>query len=288
MTASHRIRERFGSLSPGLQRAGKYALDHPNEIVTVSMRSIAQRADVPPATLVRFAQTLGFAGWPQLKEAFAQELGLAPEQYGQRTVQPVGGEGETQDVAVLSDLYDAQAHNMAYTKTHSGLPLGRAAALLVASAQVHVAGFRASFPLAFAFAYGYRMLRSTVQLLDAGGGGLEMQMRAMVEGDAVVVIGFSPYSRETEWVARTARGTGCKIVALTDSPASPLSLLADETLLFSALSPSGLPSTAAGMALAEALLALVIHETGSAAAERIKVSEEALFAANAYLPRPSR
>ncbi|MET1537070.1 hypothetical protein ABXL43_35070, partial [Burkholderia sola] len=33
-------------------------------------------------------------------------------------------------------------------------------------------------------------------------------------------------------VAQAARDAGCRIVALTDSPASPLALLADATLLF--------------------------------------------------------
>jgi len=287
MNASDLIRDRFTILSPGLQRAGKYALDHPNEIVTVSMRSIAQRAEVPPATLVRFAQTLGFAGWPQLKEAFALELGLAPEQYGQRA-QSLIERGRQSDgkATLLDELLEVQTRNLQYTKTHNGEALPRAAAILAGAARVHVAGFRASFSPAFQLVYLYRLFRSSVHLLDGHAGGLEMQLRAITPEDAVVVVGFVPYSREAEVVAQTARERGCKLLALTDSAASPLSLLADETLLFQVHSPSFFPSIAAAMALVEALVELVVTQSGSAVVERIEAAESQLFASGAYLQKP--
>ena len=289
MTASEMIRDRFVTLSPGLQRAGKYALEHPNEIVTASMRSIAQRAAVPPATLVRFAQTLGFDGWPQLKEAFAHELGLATEQYGQSPRALLDPFGQPPgDAALVEQLFDIHAHNLVFTLDHNATVLPRAAALLVQAPQVHVAGFRASFALAFQMVYVYRLFRPTVRLVDAQAGALEMGMRAMAEGDAVVVAGFAPYSREADIVARHARERGCRLVALTDSPASPLSLLADETLLFSVRGPVASASIAAGMALTEALLELVMAESGDAAGGRIRAAEDELFASGAYLRRPGR
>ncbi|MDB5895425.1 MAG: DNA-binding protein [Rhodoferax sp.] len=288
MTASEMIRDRFATLSPGLQRAGKYALEHPNEIVTASMRSIAQRAEVPPATLVRFAQTLGFPGWPQLKEAFAHELGLATEQFGHGP-QGLGDQAGPQgDVAVLAQLFDAHAHNLAFTRNHNSDVLPRAAATLVGAPQVHVAGFRACFALAFQLVYAYRQFRPTVHLLDAQAGALEMRMRAMAAGDAVVVAGFAPYSREADLVARTAHERRCKVVALTDSPASPLSLLADETLLFAVRGTSAAPSIAAGMALVEVLLELVVALSGEAVADQIRAAEDELFASGTYLRRPGR
>lgn len=87
----------------------------------MSMRSVAMRADVPQVTLVRFAQTLGFAGWPQLKEAFALELGMAPEQYGQRAQSLIArGSQSGGNTALLDELFAVQAHNLQFTKTHNG------------------------------------------------------------------------------------------------------------------------------------------------------------------------
>lgn len=96
----------------------------------------------------------------------------------------------------------------------------------------------------------------------------------------------SPYSREALQVAQAARAAGCRILALTDSAASPLALLADETLLFTIASPSFFPSVAAGLALAEALVELLASRAGKAVVRRVDEAERQLFDAGAYLPAP--
>ena len=101
-----------------------------------------------------------------------------------------------------------------------------------------------------------------------------MQLRAMTKGDALVVASFAPDSREALRVAEAAKAAGCKLLALTDSAASPLSLLADETLLFAIQSPSFFPSVAAGTALAQALLELLASRAGKAVVKRIYQARE--------------
>lgn len=149
-----------------------------------------------------------------------------------------------------------------------------------------MAGFRASYALAFHLAYGLRLFRTSVQLLDGHAGGLEMQLPALQPGDAILVVGFAPYSREAEVVPQAAHQRGCKLVSHTDSTALPLSLLADEMLLFSVHSPSFFPSTTAGLALVEALLELVVALSGSVVVERIPAAENQFFASGAYLQKP--
>jgi DNA-binding MurR/RpiR family transcriptional regulator len=244
---------------------------------------MAVKAAVPPATLVRFAQQLGFAGWPQLKDAFTQELGLGSDQYGQRAKTLVG---RGADGALTGEMFKVQRRNLDLTEAQNAQSLRRAAKLLERGKAVHVAGFRASFAIAFSLVYEYRLFRSAVHLVDGQGGSLEMQLRAMEKQDAVVVISFAPYSREAQTVAQAARRAGCKLIAFTDSVASPLSLMADETLLFSVHSPSFFPSIAAGLALAEALLELLVSQAGTPVVQRIDQAENQLFESGAYLQRP--
>ena len=87
-------------------------------------------------------------------------------------------------------------------------------------------------------------------------------------------------------VAQAARASGCKVLALTDSAASPLSLLADETLLFAIRSPSFFPSIAAALALTEALLELLASRAGKPVVKRIHEAEAQLFESGAYLQPP--
>ena len=283
MTVKDELRERFGDLSPALQQVAKYLLDHPNDIVTNSMRTLGTRAQSTPATLVRFAQNLGYAGWPQLKEAFAGDMGLGTETYGGRAKQLVG---RSQDRGLTGEMFEVQRRNLEATHRQSEQALQKACALIEKAPAVHAAGFRACFPIAFSFVYVYRIFRASVHLVDGQGGSLEMQQRAFAKGDALVVASFAPYSREALQVAQAARAAGCRIVAITDSVTSPLSLLADETLLFTINSPSFFPSVAAGVAVTEALVELLASRAGKSGIKRIDQAEAQLFESGAYLLPP--
>ena len=282
MNARELIRSRFAELSPALQKGARFLVDHPNDVVVASMRSVAERAGVPPATLVRLAQQLDFDGWPGLKQAFVAELGLATDPYGRRAKSLVARRA---DRMLVGELFETQRRNLDATQANSGV-LQQAARILGQAHQVHIAGFRASFPIAHALAYVYRLFRPTVQLIDAPAGGLEMQLRALAKGDAVVAISFAPYSREAMRVVKAARAAGCRVVAFTDSQASPLALAADASVLFSVDSPSFFPSIAAGIAAAEALLEVLVAGAGATGVRRIERAERDLFDSGAYLQPP--
>ena len=279
MSVKNELLRRFATLSPALQLVAKYVLDHPNEVVTGSMRTVGVRASAPPSTLVRFAKHLGYEGWPQFKQAVAQEMGLGPEAYGNRARSLLG---KANDKTLADEIFQVHHSNLDVTQRHSAVGLSKAAALLERAPSVHAAGFRACFPIAFSFVYLYRLFRNTVHLIDGQGGSLEMQQRAMVKGDTLVIFSFAPYSREALQVAHAATENGCKVVAVTDSVASPLALVADATRLFGIQSPSFFPSIAAGMALTESLVELLASRAGAPVVERIERAEAQLFASGAY------
>jgi DNA-binding MurR/RpiR family transcriptional regulator len=283
MNTKELILERFGRLSPMLQAAARYVVDHPNEVVIASMRALAARAGAQPATLVRLAQRLDYAGWPQLKAAFAADLGLHSKSYGQRAKTLVG---RMQDAALIGEMFEALRGNLDVTESESAEALRCAAKLLRRAKAVHVAGFRASTPIALALVYGYRLFRNEVFLIDGQSGGLEMQLRAIERQHAVVVISFAPYSKEALAVIDAAKSVGSRIVALTDSRASPLALASEKPVLFGIDSPSFFPSVAAGVAAADVLLEILAADAGKDAVRLIERAEKHLFDSGAYLQPP--
>ena len=279
------ILERFSSLSPKLQVAARFVVDHPNEVVTMSMRSLAERARAHPATLVRLAQQLGYAGWPELKEAFFVDLGLHPRSYG---IRAKGLAGRGRDAGLLGEMFAAQRGNLDATEARIAASLREAAKVLNHARVVHVAGFRASYPAAYSFAYGYRLFRDSVALIDGHAGGVEMQTRNIGRQDAVVAISFAPYSREAMQVVDAGKAAGARIVAFSDSSASPLALAADVAVFFSVDSPSFFPSVTAAIAVTEALLEILVAGAGEGIARQIERAEQHLFESGAYLQPPTR
>lgn len=277
------IREQFADLTPALRDVAKFVLDRPNDVVTVSMRTVAQRSDTKPPTLVRFAQHFGFKGWPELKAALASDMGLGPEQYGERAKTLVG---RAKDQTLVSEMFKVHRMNLEFTERQNEGSLQRVCGVLEKAQAVHVSGFRACFPVAFSLTYVYRLFRNSVYLIDGQGGSLEMQLRAIGKTDAVVVISFAPYSREAVTAAQAAKKAGCDLIAITDSEASPISLLADETILFAIHSPSFFPSVTSAMAVTEGLVEMLASRAGKAVVRRIDLSETDLFESGAYVQAP--
>ncbi len=167
MSVRDRILERFPAMSPMIGAAARFVVDHPNEVVMGSMRALAAKAHVQPATLVRLAQQLGFAGWPELKSAVASDLGLNDERYGDKAKRLTRRSRRT-DLA--AELFDAHGHNLDLSRAGASASLASASTLLKQARVVHVAGFRGvSFPIAYAVFYGYRLFRSGVVLIDGVG-----------------------------------------------------------------------------------------------------------------------
>lgn len=278
------LRDEFTSMSPQFQLAARYLLDHSRNIPMLSMRKIATDAQVQPATLVRFAQQLGYTGWQALRKLFVDAVQGTPPPYAQRAREILGSERAAH---LRTEMLAAQLSNLESTSGRNAEALPVAASLLSRASTVYIAGFRASYPIAFGFHYVYRLFRSTALLIRSEAGTLELELRALSAKDAVFLISFAPYSQEIIQVARTARAAGCKIVAMTDSTVSPIALEADCTLVFSTDSPSFFPSTAAATALTEALLEQLLAKKGKSAIKAIEAAEGQLHHSGAYAGRQS-
>jgi len=277
------LKRRFELLSPQFQVAAKFLLDQPDEVAVSSMRSVAVEAKVQSATLVRLAQHLGFAGWPELKALFVEWLRASPHRYAVRAKSLTSQSGPEE---LFGELIRTQRSNIDIAAAGAPPSLLQAARLLEKAKNVHVAGFRACHPIAFTLQYLYRFFRWNVNRIGVGDSSLEMGLRAIEPEDAVVVISFAPYSKEALTVLQIARRKGCKILAMTDSLASPLARSADVTVIFSAQSPSFFPSIVSGIALVEALVELLASRGGDQAVQRIELAERQMFDLGSYATKP--
>ncbi|AIV66401.1 MurR/RpiR family transcriptional regulator [Burkholderia pseudomallei] len=274
------IRAQFSELSPQFQVGAAFLLDHPDEVAVSSMRKVAQRANVQPASLVRFAQQFGFPGWNELRDLFVARVRTRPQPLTQRARSLVKPNAKA---SLAADLLAAQRHNLEASAAQNARALAEAAKLIRKAAHVHVAGFRSCYPVAFGFVYGYRLFRPTVSLLTGVAGSLDMELRTIAKNSVTVVVSFAPYSAEATRVAQAARAQGGRIVAITDSAVSPIALHADAQLIFTHDSPSFFPSLVAAHALVETLVAQLLALEGGEAIAALEQAEAELHAKGAYV-----
>ena len=90
------------------------------------------------------------------------------------------------------------------------------------------------------------------------------------EQDVLIAITCKPYRSEVVETVRIAKEQGMTIVALSDSPASPIILNADHGFVVAADTPQFFPSSVSTIALLETLLSFVIAVASPEIPERVE------------------
>lgn len=256
-----RMTSQFEEMSPQVQAAARYVLDNVEDVALKSMRQLAKEADVHPTTMVRLAQAVGFEGFNDLKDVFQTRLRAAPDDLVGRAR---GLQGKKNSTLNLLQEIEQNAHNNIYQSIHgSGAEkLDKAADFLLSAKRVFIMGLRISYPVAFSFSYAYGMFRSNARLVDGRAGTTADSLRGIGEGDVLLAISVSPFSRDTVRAVRYARSRGASILTISDSEITPMN--GDNTLNLVARNESMtfFPSITASTALVESLIAIMIAKGG--------------------------
>lgn len=69
-----RIREARADFSPSFSQLGEFILDSYHQVAFLTATELAHTLDLDPATVVRFAQRLGYAGYPELQREIRQKV----------------------------------------------------------------------------------------------------------------------------------------------------------------------------------------------------------------------
>ncbi len=73
-TYEERIRSAYPGLTASFKRLGDFILDSYTQIAFLTATEVAHALDLDPATVVRFAQRLGYAGYPDMQREVQQRV----------------------------------------------------------------------------------------------------------------------------------------------------------------------------------------------------------------------
>lgn len=272
----------YAELTPELQKAAKFMVEHPEEIGLSSMRSVARDAGVNPATITRLTKTLGFEKYEELREPFRQRLRARAPEFASK-LQNVQNRGEFGDEAIFSDLRAQEIDNVESALSTSNYAVMRdAAQTLYNSRRVYVLGLRGAYAPAFLFHYAYQLFQDNSLLLDTRAGIFADQLRGIGADDCLLVVSFPPYTRLTIDAVEYAAGTGVQIIAITDSIVSPAASAATHIIITGNRSPSFYHSFTGALAVVQALITLVVTRAGGDAVKIIEEAEEQLSRISVY------
>jgi len=268
------------SLPMRLQEVGRFVAANDYDATTRSMRELASVAGADPASFTRLAKALGYSGWDELRAALtearrpAQSSPFSGRARGRR-------HGPNTDVSLVSDKLEAEAAGLARISPDA---VARAARALHAARRIWIAGFRSCRSVAELLNYELRLFRPDDVQLVGGSGPEDLDFGAFRAGDAVVVIGFVPYSTASVLSARAAHRAKASLIAIADSAVAPMAEGADHLLLYEAASSPGFfPSLTGAIAVAQSLAAVAFSLGGASAKKRLEDTEARLAALSQYV-----
>ena len=260
------IRQQYDSLSKRLKQVARYLLDNHNSIVFDTVAVIAEKAGVPPSTLIRFANAFGFSGFNEMKQIFRENLMEETANYTERLqlLRQLEPEQDVQESA--SDILNIFAHantqalqQLANQTTLSQLEA--AVDILHTANNIFIIGLKRSFSIACYLDYALHHLDTRSFIINGLGGMFDEQLSQVKEGDAIVAISFSPYAKETLEIMNTTAQKGIKQIAITDSQISPLLTFSDVSFVIKEAQVHGFRSQSSTMTLVQTLaIALAIKK----------------------------
>ncbi|MGX1884608.1 MurR/RpiR family transcriptional regulator [Streptomyces sp. NPDC055287] len=253
-----RVRALFGGhrLSPAQRRIAQYIVDHLTEAAFLSITDLAERVGVSQPSVTRFASSLGFSGFPALREAL-QPIALSS----------VAGAPDTREEIRRNELQaavDAEIENLESLRRTLADPsrvldMGRE---LARSVPLTVLGLRISVSLAEYFAYAARRIHPDVRLVTRGGSVAYDALLQSREAGGTWVVAFAMprHANETLAAMQAARSTGLRVALITDLTLGSLVDEADvaltagtgSRLVFDSYSAPGVLSAAVLQAMADA------------------------------------
>jgi len=274
------LRSALPSLPMRLREVGRFVAANDYDATTRSMRELAAAAGADPASFTRLAKALGYSGWEELRAALTEAR--RPQQSSPFSGRAKSGRrGPHSDVSLVSDKLEAEALGLARISPHS---IAAAAKTLHGARRIWIAGFRSCLGVAELLNYELRLFRPDEVQLVGGCGPEDLDLGAFRASEAVVVIGFAPYSRASVLSARAAHRCGAHLIAIADTVSAPVAEGADHLLLFeSAASPGFFPSLTGAVAIAQSLAAAAFMLGGAAAKKRLEQTESRLAATLQYV-----
>jgi DNA-binding MurR/RpiR family transcriptional regulator len=270
-TLSEYIQARFDEFSRSQKDVAQYIVDHLDEVAFQTAEELARRANTSSSTVVRFAQALGFEGYPELQ-------GAAREEYRRAHAHPAAAAGEAAPAPLFS--LDQSAFETALSADHVNVEeTARKTSRSAVDAAVEAIGTAEKVLIAgtdqMAFFASY--LRHLLMLLDvraevAASPSQEALGRlGRIDGETLV-IGLSagrPHPLVTR-AMKLARHRKAATIAVTDATLSEVAKLAQIRLYYSSNSPAYVRSHTALLSLLQALAYGVYARDSDQYAERIK------------------
>jgi DNA-binding MurR/RpiR family transcriptional regulator len=245
------IQLKFPRLSKGQKLIAEYILKHYDKAAFMTAAKLGISVGVSESTVVRFANELGFSGYPKLQKSL-QELIKNKLTTVQRI--ELSNDLVSEETALKGVLKSDMENIRATLEKINHKTFEDVVNSIFAAKKIYIIGLRSASALSEFLGFYLHLILDNVYVVSYGVSDIFEQIINVSEDDLVIGIGFPRYAARTIESLSYAKSRGAKVVALTDSLLSPLAARADHTLIAQSNMASFVDSLVAPLSVINALI----------------------------------
>lgn len=267
-----KINKHYDGLSKGQKRLADYIRKDYDKAAFLTAAKMGEDVGVSESTVVRFAMALGYKGYPEFQKALG-ELVRTKLNSIQRMEVTYGkiSQGEILNTVLRSDI-----EKIKLTMTgidHEAFEL--AVDTILKARKVYVIGIRSCAPLASFLSFYLNFVCDNIILINTNSSSeIFEQIMRIGEEDVVIGISFPRYSMRTLKAMEYANNRNAKVITLTDSVHSPMTLYSSCNLIARSDMASVVDSLVAPLSVINALVVALCMKKQDEVVETLEKLEE--------------
>lgn len=220
-----RITAALARFSPKQKQLARFMLDDRYLVSFASASQVGEKVGASAATVVRFAQSLGYAGFSELQAAIREELPTYLTAV-ERIEKSLAAHPSPDNIP--QQVFHTDIKNIERTANSLSMPqLDAAVDEIVQASRILVVGCGLSAAPALFLTHSLKVIGFSAQMDSDAGISLATDMAQLRPDTLVIAIDLWRYARSTMEAVHAARRRGARVIAITDTIVSPLAQIAD-------------------------------------------------------------
>ena len=242
----HRIRKNMPKLSKGQKLIANYILEHYEKAVFLTAAKLGNIVGVSESTVVRFANELGYDGYPKFQDALEelvkskltamQRLEVTTERIDTKHVLKSVLQMDEEKIRYTREQIDEEAFNKAVDK-------------IIEAKTIYVLGVRSCAGLASFLGFYLNIIFDNIKVVNTN------SVSEMF--DVIIGISFPRYSKRVMKALEFAQGKNATVIAITDSYISPIASYSDYALIGRSEMVSFVDSLVAPLSIINAIIVAI-------------------------------
>jgi len=250
-----KIQSSIPDFSKGQKLIANFIINHYDKAAFMTAARLGEEVGVSESTVVRFANEIGFDGYPKLQKVL-KELIKSKLTSVQRI--EVSSKRISEDNIIKSVLQsDIDKIKMTLEDIDANNFNNTVESILNAN-KIYILGVRSCAPLASFLGFYFNLIFDNVRLVHTTSvSEMFEQIIYASENDVVIGISFPRYSKRTVNALKFGKSRGATVISITDSVESPLAQCSDHSLIARSDMASFVDSLVAPLSVINALIVAI-------------------------------